>query len=163
MALMFEQLGAASRNLGLTILAGPLAALPGDRPPARRVRAKREFFACGRRVRLLQRAGARHQRAVGGAGLPAFDRVVLHHRLRRPVPEPSAHAPGSSSWRVLLAPFLRKFGAYTVPSYSRPPLREPTPCGSSRPPSPSPLLLLLAAEARFAAYAAAWLLDSPSA
>jgi cation/acetate symporter len=62
---------------------------------------------------------------------------------------------------VLVAPFLRKSGDYTVPSYfgrrfeSRP-LRIVAAAVLA-----VPLFLLLAAEARFAAYAAAWLTDQP--
>jgi cation/acetate symporter len=58
---------------------------------------------------------------------------------------------------VLLAPFLRKFGAYTIPSYLGRRFESRVLRIVAAAVLAVPLLLLLAAEARFAAYASAWL------
>jgi cation/acetate symporter len=58
---------------------------------------------------------------------------------------------------LLLAPFLRKFGAYTIPTYLGRRFESQTLRVVSAAVLTVPLLLLLAAEARFAAYASAWL------
>ena len=58
---------------------------------------------------------------------------------------------------VLLAPFLRKFGDYTIPSYLGRRFESQTLRVVAAAVLAVPLLLLLAAEARFAAYASAWL------
>jgi cation/acetate symporter len=58
---------------------------------------------------------------------------------------------------VLLAPFLRKFGAYTIPSYLGRRFESQTLRVVAAAVLAVPLLLLLAAEARLAAYAAGWL------
>src|SRR5918997_262774 len=62
---------------------------------------------------------------------------------------------------VLIAPFLRKAGAYTVPSYLGRRFESPTLRVVAAAVLAVPLLLLLAAETRFAAYAAAWLVGQP--
>jgi cation/acetate symporter len=58
---------------------------------------------------------------------------------------------------VLLAPFLRKFGTYTIPSYLGRRFESQALRVVAAAVLAVPLLLLLAAEAQFAAYAAAWL------
>ena len=59
---------------------------------------------------------------------------------------------------VLFAPFLRKFGAYTLPTFLGRRFESRTVRIVAAAVLSVPMLLLLAAEARFAAYAAAWLL-----
>jgi cation/acetate symporter len=59
---------------------------------------------------------------------------------------------------VLFAPFLRKFGAYTVPTFLGRRFESRTVRIAAAAILAVPILLLLTAEARFAAYAAAWLL-----
>ena len=119
-----------------------------------------DFFACGRRVPAFFNGLVLAITALGGAGLMAltgafftvgFDALCLSLGV----------CTGFVFMGVLVAPFLRKSGDYTVPSYlgrrfeSRP-LRIVAAAVLA-----VPLFLLLAAEARFAAYAAAWLTDQP--
>ena len=59
---------------------------------------------------------------------------------------------------VLLVPFLRKFGAYTVPSFLGRRLDSRIVRVVAAAILSVPILLLLAAEARFAAYASAWMM-----
>ena len=59
---------------------------------------------------------------------------------------------------VLFAPFVRKFGAYTVPTFLGRRFESRTVRVVAAATLSVPILLLLAAEARFAGYAAAWML-----
>jgi cation/acetate symporter len=59
---------------------------------------------------------------------------------------------------VLFAPFMRKHGAYTLPTFLGRRFESRTVRIVAAAVLSVPILLLLAAEARFAAYAAAWLL-----
>ena len=59
---------------------------------------------------------------------------------------------------VLFAPFVRKFGAYTVPTFLGRRFESRIVRIVSAGVLSVPILLLLAAEARFAAYASAWML-----
>ena len=64
---------------------------------------------------------------------------------------------------VLFAPFLRKFGAYTMPTFLGRRFESRTVRVVAAAILSVPILLLLAAEARFAAYASPGCSDSPSA
>ena len=59
---------------------------------------------------------------------------------------------------VLFAPFVRKYGAYTLPTFLGRRFESRTVRVVAAAILSVPILLLLVAEARFAAYAAAWLL-----
>ena len=159
MALMLEQLGVSDMAIRFLMFAGPigLCGALGLLTPAS---DPNDFFACGRRVPAFFNGLVLAITALGGAGLMAltgafftvgFDALCLSLGI----------CSGFVFMGVLVAPFLRKSGDYTVPSYlgrrfeSRP-LRIVAAAVLA-----VPLLLLLAAEARFAAYAAAWLTDQP--
>jgi len=158
-ALMLEQLGVSDVAIRFLMFAGPigLCGALGLLTPAS---DPNDFFACGRRVPAFFNGLVLAITALGGAGLMAltgafftvgFDALCLSLGV----------CTGFVFMGVLVAPFLRKSGDYTVPSYfgrrfeSRP-LRIVAAAVLA-----VPLLLLLAAEARFAAYAAAWLTDQP--
>jgi cation/acetate symporter len=158
-ALMLEQLGVSDVAIRFLMFAGPigLCGALGLLTPAS---DPNDFFACGRRVPAFFNGLVLAITALGGAGLMAltgafftvgFDALCLSLGI----------CTGFVFMGVLVAPFLRKSGDYTVPSYlgrrfeSRP-LRIVAAAVLA-----VPLLLLLAAEARFAAYAAAWLTDQP--
>ena len=158
-ALMLEQLGVSDVAIRFLMFAGPigLCGALGLLTPAS---DPNDFFACGRRVPAFFNGLVLAITALGGAGLMAltgafftvgFDALCLSLGV----------CTGFVFMGVLVAPFLRKSGDYTVPSYlgrrfeSRP-LRIVAAAVLA-----VPLFLLLAAEARFAAYAAAWLTDQP--
>jgi cation/acetate symporter len=159
MALMLEQLGVSDMGVRLLMFAGPIA-LCGALGLLTPASDPNDYFACGRRVPAFFNGLVLAITALGGAGLMAltgafftvgFDALCLSLGI----------STGLVFMGVLLAPFLRKSGDYTVPSFlgrrfeSRP-LRIVAAAVLA-----VPLLLLLAAEARFASYAAAWLTDQP--
>jgi cation/acetate symporter len=159
MALMLEQLGVSDAGVRLLMFAGPIA-LCGAFGVLTPATDPNDFFACGRRVPAFFNGLVLAITALGGAGLIAltgafftvgFDALCLSLGITT----------GLVFMGVLVAPFLRKSGDYTVPSYlsrrfeSRP-LRMVAAAVLA-----VPLLLLLAAEARFATYAAAWLTNQP--
>jgi len=156
MAMMFEQLGATDTLVRLLVFASPIALyaciglLSGTRET-------QDYFACGRRVPAFFNGLAHGTAALGGAGFLAltgaffligFDALCL-----------------SIGWyaglvfsTLLFVPFLRKVGAYTVPTFLGRRFDSRTVRVVAAAVLSVPILLLLAAEARFAAYAAAWLL-----
>ena len=90
-----------------------------------------DYFACGRRVPAFFNGLVLGITALGGAGFLAltgsffiigFDALCLSIGFYA----------GLVFMGVLFAPFLRKVGAYTVPTLPRPPLREPHACASWR-------------------------------
>lgn len=156
MAMLFEQLGANDAVVRLFVFGGPIALylaigiLAGTREA-------RDYFACGRRVPAFFNGLAVAIAALGGAGFLAltgslfligFDALCL-----------------SIGWyaglvfaTLLFVPFLRKAGSFTVPTFLGRRFESRTVRVAAAAVLAVPILLLLAAEARFAAYAAAWLL-----
>src|SRR6476620_6178223 len=114
MALMFEQLGVTDGLLRLIMFGGPIAlyAAIGFSSSAREAR---DYFACGRRVPAFFNGLVLGVTALGGAGFLAltgslfivgFDAVCLS----------IGWYAGLVFMGVLFAPFVRKFGAYTLPT-----------------------------------------------
>jgi cation/acetate symporter len=115
-----------------------------------------DFFVCGRRVPAFFNGLNLAISALGGAGFLAltgvffsigFDALCLALGI----------CAGFVFMGVLLAPFLRKFGAYTIPSYLGRRFESRLIRIVAAATLAIPLLLLIAAEARFAAYAASGL------
>jgi cation/acetate symporter len=159
MALMLEQLGVSDTAVRLIMLAGPIAlyAAVGLCTPTREAQ---DFFACGRRVPAVFNGLVLAIGALGGAGFLAltgaffvvgYDALCLSLGI----------SAGLVFMGVLLAPFLRKSGDYTVPSYLSRRFESRTLRVVAAAVLAVPLLLLLAAEARFAAYASAQLIGQP--
>jgi cation/acetate symporter len=159
MTLMFEQLGAPDTVLRYVMFAGPIVLYGaiGLFSPAREAN---DYFACGRRVPASFNGLVLAVTALGGAGFLGltgaffaigFDALCLGLGI----------CAGLVFMGVLLAPFLRKFGAYTVPSYLGRRFESQALRVVAAAVLAVPLLLLLAAEARFAAYAAAFLTGQP--
>ena len=155
MALMFEQLGTADLAVRLLMFAGPIVlfAAIGLLSSAREAS---DYFVCGRRVPAFFNGLVLAISALGGAGFLAltgaffsvgFDALCLS----------LGFCAGFVFMGALLAPFLRKFGAYTIPTYLGRRFESQTLRVVAAAVLAVPLLLLLAAEARFAAYASAWL------
>jgi len=155
MTLILEQLGASDLAIRFLMFAGPIA-LYGAIGLLSPARDTNDFFACGRRVPAFFNGLVLAVSALGGAGFLAltgaffavgFDALCLSLGI----------CAGLVFMGVLLAPFLRKFGAYTIPSYLGRRFESQTLRIVAAAVLAVPLLLLLAAEARFAAYASAWL------
>jgi cation/acetate symporter len=159
MALMLEQLGVTDTAVRLIMLGGPIAlyAAVGLCTPTREAQ---DYFACGRRVPAVFNGLVLAIGALGGAGFLAltgtifvvgYDALCLSLGI----------SAGLVFMGVLLAPFLRKSGDYTVPSYLSRRFESRTLRVVAAAVLTVPLLLLLAAEARFAAYASARLTRQP--
>ena len=155
MALMFEQLGTADLAVRLLMFGGPIVLFAAIGLLAA-TREANDYFVCGRRVPAFFNGLVLAISALGGAGFLAvtgaffsvgFDALCLSLGI----------CAGFVFMGLLLAPFLRKFGAYTIPTYLGRRFESQTLRVVSAAVLTVPLLLLLAAEARFAAYASAWL------
>ncbi|HEY7553057.1 MAG TPA: sodium:solute symporter, partial [Hyphomicrobiaceae bacterium] len=159
MALMFEQLGVSDTAIRLLMFAGPIA-LYGAFGVLTPASDANDYFACGRRVPAFFNGLVLAITALGGAGLMAlagalfavgFDALCLSLGL----------CTGLVFMGVLIAPFLRKSGDYTVPSYLSRRFESRMLRIVAAAVLAVPLILLLAAETRFAAYAATWLTGQP--
>jgi cation/acetate symporter len=156
MALMFEQLGASDVLVRLVMFGGPIALYAAIGLSAN-AREASDYFACGRRVPAFFNGLVLGIAALGGAGflgltgclfIAGFDAFCLS----------IGWYAGLVFMGVLLVPFLRKFGAYTVPTFLGRRFESRTVRIVAAAILCVPILLLLAAEARFAAYAAAWMM-----
>jgi cation/acetate symporter len=144
MAMMFEQLGASDAIVRFSMFAGPIGlyVVIGLGSRAREVA---DYFACGRRVPAFFNGLVLAVTALGGAGFLAltgsllivgFDAMCLS----------IGWCAGFVFMGVLFAPFLgRRFESRAVRVAAAGILGVP-------------ILLLIAAEARFAGYAAAWMM-----
>jgi cation/acetate symporter len=156
MAMMLEQLSAGDTTVRLVVFAGPIILFTAIGLLSA-TRETLDYFACGRRVPAFFNGLGLAIAALGGAGFLAltgsffiigFDALCL-----------------SIGWyagivfaTMLFAPFFRKVGAFTVPTFLGRRFDSRTVRVVAAAVLAVPLLLLLAAEARFAAYASAWLL-----
>ncbi|WP_072396962.1 sodium:solute symporter [Hyphomicrobium sp. CS1GBMeth3] len=154
MTLIFEGLGVSDDTLRLTMFAGPIG-LYAAIGIASFTNEPLDYFASGRRVPAFYTGLVLAQTAIGATGLVAltgaffligFDALCIV----------IGGLAGFVVMAVLLAPFFRKFGAFTVPSYlgkrfdSR--ALRLTAAGILA----VPMLLVLAAELRIGAHAIAW-------
>jgi cation/acetate symporter len=155
MALMGEQLGLKSVYTNWGVLCVPVIGfcVVGV---ASKTRDPLEFFAAGRRVPAIYGGLNLAISALGGTGLVAltglvflvgFDALFL-------IIGPLA---GFVVMGILLAPFFRKFGAYTVPSYLGRRFESPSLRVISAIIISVPLTLMLAAELKMGAFAAGFL------
>jgi cation/acetate symporter len=159
MALMFEQLGVADGLLRALMFAAPLLLYAAIGFNAR-AREPHDYFASGRRVPAFFNGLVLGVAALGGAGflgltgalfIAGFDALCLS----------IGWCAGLVFMAVLFAPYVRKFGTYTVPAF----LGRRFDSRAVRVVAAAvlcpPILLVLIAETRFAAYACAWLLGQP--
>jgi cation/acetate symporter len=156
MAMMFEQLGASDAIVRFSMFAGPIGlyVVIGLGTRAREVA---DYFACGRRVPAFFNGLVLAVTALGGAGFLAltgsllivgFDAMCLS----------IGWCAGFVFMGVLFAPFLRKFGAYTIPTFLGRRFESRAVRVAAAGILGVPILLLIAAEARFAGYAAGWMM-----
>ena len=115
MAMMLEQLGIDDGTVRFTLLAGPIAlyAAIGFGSRAREIA---DYFACGRRVPAFFNGLVLGIAALGGAGFLAFTGSLLIVGVDAMCLSMGWCA-GLVCMGVLFAPFLRKFGAYTLPTF----------------------------------------------
>lgn len=159
MTLILEGLGVSDDTLRLTMFLGPIVlyALIGA---AAYTREPIDYFAAGRRVPAFYTGLVLAQTALGATGLVALTGVFFLIGFDALCLVIGGLA-GFVVMAVMLAPFFRKFGAFTVPSYlgkrfdSRV-LRLIT--GSIL---AVPMLLMMAAELRIGAHAATWFYPMP--
>ncbi len=155
MAMMFEQLGVSDAIVRFSMFAGPIGLylVIGLGSRAREVA---DYFACGRRVPAFFNGLVLAVTALGGAGFLAltgsllivgFDAMCLS----------IGWCAGFVFMGVLFAPFVRKFGAYTLPTFLGRRFESRAVRVAAAGILGVPILLLIAAEARFAGYAAAWM------
>ncbi len=153
--LIFEQLGTSDSMLRWAMLLGPLVlyaaiglCVPTQDPL--------EFFAAGRRVPAGYTGLGIGVAAMGATGIVAmtgvffligFDALCLM----------IGGLAGFVIMAVLLAPFFRKFGTFTVPSYLGRRFESKTVRLLSACLLAPPALLMIAAELRMGAFAAGWL------
>jgi cation/acetate symporter len=156
MALMFEQLGATDVLVRFVMFCGPIV-LYAAIGLSTYARETGDFFACGRRVPAFFNGLVLGITALGGAGLLGLTGCLFVAGFDAFCLAIGWYA-GLVFMGVLLVPFLRKFGAYTVPSFLGRRFESRIVRVVAAAILSVPILLLLAAEARFAAYAAAWMM-----
>ncbi|HKZ96046.1 MAG TPA: sodium:solute symporter [Hyphomicrobiaceae bacterium] len=155
LSLIFEGLGAPGAALRWLMFAGPLI-LYAVIGVAAFTRDPIDYFAAGRRVPAFYSGLVLSQTAMGATGLLAlagaffvigFDALCLV----------IGGLAGFVVMAVMLAPFLRKFGAFTIASYLGRRFDSRILRIFAATLLAVPVLLMLAAELRMGAFAASWL------
>lgn len=159
MALMLEQLGVSDGLLRGLMFAAPLLLYAAIGFNAR-AKEPHDYFASGRRVPAFFNGLVLGVAALGGAGflgltgalfIAGFDALCLS----------IGWCAGLVFMAVLFAPYVRKFGTYTIPAFlGRRFESRAVRVVAAAVLCPS-ILLVLIAETWFAAYASAWLLGQP--
>ncbi len=160
LVLIAEQLGAPKDGLRWVLFAIPLGlyAVIGI---ASATRDSLEFFAAGRRVPAVYSGFTLAFSAFGGTGIVAitgalfligFDALCLV----------IGGLSGFVVMGILLAPFFRKFGAYTIPTYLGRRFESPVLRRVSAVIVLVPLTMMLTAELKMAAFCAQFLTGAPA-
>lgn len=161
LALILEGLGVDADALRLVMFAGPIGlyAIIGI---AAFTREPIDYFAAGRRVPAFYTGLVLAQTALGATGLVAltgaffligFDALCLV----------IGGLAGFVVMAVLLAPFFRKFGAFTIPSYLGKRFESRALRLVAGGVLAVPMLLVMAAELRIGAHAMQWFQPMPTA
>ncbi|MCB1546898.1 MAG: sodium:solute symporter [Hyphomicrobiaceae bacterium] len=159
--LILEQLGAQTLLVGLAVAAGPalLYAAIGLLTPST---TALDYFACGRRVPSLCNGLVTATVVIGGTGVVCvtgaifiigFDALFIL----------MGWTAGLVVMAILIAPFYRKFGAFTPSSYLGMRFESRLLRILSAALLSLPLLLMLIAEIKIAALAGGWVLGLPPA
>jgi cation/acetate symporter len=157
MALMLEQLGLEDQMLR-ALIAGGLALLVAALAVATRTNAISELLFAGRRVPAVFTGLTLSVTLLGGTTLAAlpglfyligFDALFLTAGMTA----------GLVVFAILIAPYIRKFGAYSVPSYLGLRFKSPTLHVVAAAIASVPLLLLIVAELKVALMAGGWLTE----
>jgi cation/acetate symporter len=152
--LILEGLGVSDQTLQLTMFFGPIALYAAIGATAF-TNEPIDYFASGRRVPAFYTGLVLAQTALGATGLVAltgiffligFDALCLV----------IGGLAGFVVMAILLAPFFRKFGAFTVPSYLGKRFDSRIVRLVAAGVLSVPMLLVIAAEIRIGAHAATW-------
>ncbi len=161
LATIFEQLGMSDAMLRWMMLIGPVA-LYGCIGLASGNRQPLDYFAAGRRVPAIFTGLALAVSALGATGLVTLTGVFFVSGFDGLAITIGALA-GFVAMAILLAPFLRKFGAYTIPTYLGRRFESRFLRLLSAVFLALPMLLLIAAELRIAGSVGAWISGVPAA
>lgn len=161
MLLILEQLGMSERRLRACMMLGSVG-LYAAIGAAAFTQAPIEYFFSGRRVPSFFVGLSVAVTALGGTGLVAFAGAIFLAGFDA-LCVPLGIIGGLVAGVLLIAPFLRKFGAPTVPGYLgiRFNSRAARLVGATA--AAAPLILLLIAELKIAMLAASWLVELPAA
>lgn len=161
MAAILEQLGISDQSLRWMMLLGPMV-LYGSIGLASATRIPLDYFAAGRRVPAVFTGLALAITALGATGLVALTGVFFVSGFDGLAISIGGLA-GFVVMAILLAPFLRKFGAYTVPTYLGRRFESRLLRLVAAAFLAVPMLLLIAAELRIAGEVGAWMVGAPAA
>lgn len=155
LVMLFEQLGVAPTALRAIMLFGPIALylLIGGRGLTQDAG---EYFAAGRRVPAFYNGAVLALTAAGGTGVVAMTGVFFLHGYDGWCIA-SGLVAGCVVMGVLIGPFLRKFGGYTVATFLGRRFDSKTVRIAAAALLSVPMLLFLAAELSVAVFAASWL------
>ncbi len=160
LSLIFENLGWPLTATRALMLFGPILLFTGI-GLASTTQVQLDYFASGRRVPAFYTGLGLAMSALGATGLLGltgaffligFDALCLS----------IGGLAGFVVMAILLAPFLRKFGAYTLPSYLGRRFDSRIVRLTAAALLSVPMTLILAAELRMGAYALSWLTDWPA-
>ncbi len=159
MLIILEQLGMSEprlRNvLALTTL-GTFAVIGG----LAFTQVPSEFFLAGRRVPASFVGMSMAVASIGGTGLVTFSGAMFLAGFDA-LCVPLGILAGFVAMVVLIAPYVRKFGAFTVPGYLGMRFESPAVRIAAASAASASLLLLIIAEIKIAALAMGWLVDLP--
>jgi cation/acetate symporter len=159
--LILEQLGVSDAILRALMLGGPLA-LYAAIGVAAWTQEPIDFFASGRRVPAFYNGLVLAVAAVGGTGLVAITGLFFLHGFDAWCVVIGFTA-GLVAMAILIVPYLRKFGAYTIPSYLGRRFESRLLRVTAAAILAVPMLLVIAAELRMGLFVTAWLTgQSPS-
>lgn len=159
LAAIFEQLGIADRFIRWMMLIGPVV-LYGAIGVASATRQPLDYFAAGRRVPAIITGMALAITALGGTGLVALTGAFFVSGFDALAITIGGLA-GFVLMAVLLAPFLRKFGAYSVPTFFGRRFESRLLRLVSALLLAVPMLLLIVAELKIASAVGGWLTTTP--
>jgi cation/acetate symporter len=156
LALLLELMGVSDGVVRSVMFFGPILLYGGIGilVPARAIG---DYFASGRRVPAFFNGSGLAVSALGGAGMLALTGTFVITGVDAFALSIGWMA-GLVFMAVLFTPFLRKFGAYTLPSFFGRRFESRLVRFAAAGVLLVPLMMLIIAEARFAAYAAGWLL-----
>ena len=157
--LIFEQLGFALASLRLLLTVATLGMFVAIGIAAYTA-LPTEFFLSGRRVPSFFAGLALAVAAIGGTGLAGFAGVIFIAGFDG-LCLPLGIVAGFVVMVILIAPYLRKFGALSVPGYLGQRFESPTVRLTAASIAAAPLILLLVAELKVAMMAANWLIELP--
>lgn len=157
--LIFEQLGVAESYLRFALLAGS-SCLYVAIGVAGYTAEPAQFFLAYRRIPAFFAGLALAITAIGGSGLVIFSGTIFLAGFDA-LCVPLGIVAGLVAMAILIAPYVRKFGAPSVPAYLGMRFDSPAVRLAAASAAAAPLMLLVIAEMKIALMAMAWLIDWP--